>query len=258
MTIKVFHLNIYTGKYLDNIISYLNQNDFDIIQIQESATQSFGYAQKDIFREIKKTKGYEGFYLPTLGLLNQKNKTTGCATFFKPDLNLVSKDFVWLRPYTQIETIEQFLTADPPDVIENQGRAAISLQFDFGNIKINFVNTHLVWSQKANDTQKKLDAGKQLFDYVRNLKNDFVLTGDFNVDKNSQIIKWFSSISRNLVSKNGITNTLNPRLHRAKHLFPQGLAADFAFATSGLVVENFKVVVDDLSDHLGLSFDIKI
>lgn len=256
MTVKVLQLNIFTGKYLDNIVSFLNQNDFDIIQMQEVASIGFGYAKKNCFEEIKNILDYEGVYEPSTKLAVNKNAFFGCATFFKKKLNLIKTDILWMKEPVDIRDNEQLISAKPPEAIENLGRNAIILTFEINKKKISFVNTHLTWGPHGNDTPVKLEVGKILFDYVRNLNNEFVLTGDFNVDKNSQIVKWFNSIGRNLIEENGVTNTLNPRLHRAKELFPPGLGVDFAFISNGLNVQNFKIIEEDLSDHLGLSFDL--
>lgn len=258
MKIKTFQLNIYTGKYLDKIIDFLNNNDFDIIQMQEVASNGFGYANKDCFEEIKNTNNYQGVFQPTLGLKTDNKKVTGCATFYKKNLNLIKKDILWLKPFSQIEKLDQFITADPPNLIENQGRGAICLKFKFEGKKINFINSHLAWSASPNDTPIKLEVGKKLFDYSKTISDPFVLTGDFNVNESSQIVKWFSSISKNLIDENGVNNTLNPRLHRAKHLFPKGLAVDFAFVSSSLKTKNFKLIENDLSDHFGFTFELDI
>jgi endonuclease/exonuclease/phosphatase family metal-dependent hydrolase len=157
----------------------------------------------------------------------------------------------FLKPY--LEKGEEFI---PP---QDMPRAVLTTIFSFAGKEISFLNCHLAWGPHSKDEPHKVEQGKKLSEYVKSLTTPFVLTGDFNVDKDSQIVQWLEVVGENLVTKNGITNTLNPHTHAAKQLFPPGLGVDFAFVSKNISVTDFHLVdTPDLSDHLGLSLTIDV
>lgn len=91
-----------------------------------------------------------------------------------------------------------------------------------------------------------------LVEYMKNVPRPFILSGDFNLTSDSQTIQQLNNLATNLTLDNHVTNTLNAHTHKAKHLFPPGLAVDYIYTSKDVVVEKFAVVEEDLSDHLGL------
>ena len=67
-------------------------------------------------------------------------------------------------------------------------------------------------------------------------------------------------MATNLIVKNKVTNTLNPRVHYArKKLFPPGLAVDYIYISKHFKQKKFKVLKNlDLSDHFGLESELEL
>lgn len=260
MILKILQLNIYGGKYLDNVINFLKNNDFDIIHLQEAATGKLNSDNKNSFEEIKNALDYNGIFAASSELIDDKNSLYGNATLYKKNLKIVKTNSIFLKNYSKWGDLGERFDTDPSHIplIENQGRVVVSVLFDFNGQQIEFLNTHLAWSESPTDTPEKLRQAKLLIDYLKKLKNPFVLTGDFNVDASSNIVKSINKIARNITEENNITNTLNPRLHRIKQLFPKGLAVDFVYITHSLKVNDFKLIEEDLSDHLGCFLEIDL
>ncbi len=97
-----------------------------------------------------------------------------------------------------------------------------------------------------------------MVDYLKQVQPPFILTGDFNVRPDTQLIKNFDTLARNLTSEHKITNTLNAQTHRAVEIFPPGIAVDYIYITDDIKVNKFEVIAETLSDHLGLQAELEI
>lgn len=270
MTLKLLQLNIFQGKYIDRIIEFVNQNDFDILNFQEISGGEFskggvntytdGNASRninnetigiDVFEELENNlPNYKGVSVITDNLVSDKKSYQGNATFYK-NLELLDQETVRLQPYLQYETTK----IDPATL----PRAAIILTLKSGDQQFKVVNTHLAWGPNSKDEPYKLNQAKILFDKVKQIQEPFVLSGDFNLDPESQVVKWFGSIAKDLASEQKITNTLNPRIHAIEHLFPEGLAVDYIFVSEQIKVKKFRLIGEvDLSDHFGLLLEFEL
>lgn len=269
MTLKLLHLNIFQGKFLPQIIDFVKAHDFDILQFQEVSGGSMSKggmwtgAREDMttanpetvgidcFATIKKELGYEGVLNVTTAKRHDANSYIGNATFFKKSIKLVDTRTIFLQPYAE--------QGDTPIPSKELPRSALITTFLLSGKEIPFINCHLAWGPDHKDEPYKLVQAKKLYEYLQNLHSSFILTGDFNVDKQSKIVSWFNTLAVNLVTQHDITNTLNPNIHAAKILFPIGLGVDFAYATKDITVTDFHLVdTPDLSDHLGLSMTLEV
>lgn len=247
MTISLLHLNTFFGTYLSQIISCVKNNNFDLLHFQEVAFGDLCPENKNCFEEFKKL-GFEGEYAISTKSEDQK-KGFGNATLFKNSLKLIDSHVVWLKPYMNVPHFEKSYAPYQP-------RNALVLQLEKEGKQFYSVNTHLAWGPTPKDEDYKLHQSNILISYLKTLKKPFILSGDFNVVKDTQVVKHFDELGVNL-AKN-ITNTLNPRIHPAKHLFPPGLAVDYIYVSNGVAVKSFEVLVEDVSDHLGLKSTVEI
>lgn len=254
MFFRFFHLNIEGGRKLDDVISYILKNDFDIIQLQEVAG---GYFSKDRdpdnFIKLQESLGYHASLTKTWYMQNQPGSYFGNATFFKPLLSKIDKKVIWLKPFKEVDSYN----TEDPEFIKSLPRNALALKFLLDKKSVWFVNTHLAWGPNPKDEPYKVDQARILYNFLKELDSPFLLSGDFNVTNESQIVKMIDDLAVNHSVRAGLTNTLNPHLHRAKELFPQGHAVDYIYTSPDLVAENFMLVdIPDLSDHFALRIDI--
>lgn len=246
MQFKLLNLNIYGGKYYDNIVSFVRTSDFDILCFQELKAGTLGFTRTNILEQLKKDLKMEAEFAFTTNLVGDKSSYDGNAIFYKNGLKTRNRQIVQLYPFLEVLPNQTIFNSYP--------RNALSLDFLIDNTTFSVINTQLAWNIKPEETRAQLAVGQKLFEFVKNFKNDYVLAGDFNLESDSHTVSQFGKVGRNLTQENGLTNTLNPRTHRAKEIFPKGLAVDFIFTTSNIRVEEFKLVdTPDLSDHFGLS-----
>lgn len=257
MQLRILQLNVNGLNWQDNLASYLKTMSFDILNFQEivgkDTTAGNISCSFDNVEALQKMLGPH--YRPYLAKNNEITSSPtayfGIATFINTALPVISHENIYLYKRN---------TPYPSDSqkFDEMTRSILALQIATDTTPLWLLQTHFTWSPTPEDTSRKLDAGKKLIEFVSSLKKPFVFTGDMNVDNNSAIIKNLEKYARNLLKEHNVTNTLNPRLHSATHLFPKGLAVDYIFTSPTIRVENFAVLDEDLSDHFALTATIEV
>lgn len=268
MKLKILQLNVWHGAFIDEIASFVKENDIDILHFQEVTGGKLATGGKyhlaeakphntknigiDSFIEFKKRLSYEGELAVAWRLKNQPNSYFGVATLFKPNIEILEKKIIWQKPYKENDDyIKRDFAEDSKNSLALRMRSEDKIFWS--------INTHLAWGPDPKDEPYKLDQAKKLYDFVASLKELFILSGDFNLDPSSKVVDWFSKISRNLTIENGVLNTLNPRTHHVKRIFPLGITVDYIFVEPKIEVINFELIDKlDLSDHFGLLTEIEV
>lgn len=251
MNFKFLQMNIYLGKWMEKVIEYVQKEDFDLICFQEVSGGRVSFNRDNIFQKMIDL-GYDGELGVNWRIKGHYGSFEGNGTFFKKDFTLLEKTIVWLNDYGEIEDPDNRESRDDP-------KAALSVLIEKEGVKLRVVNAHLAWTPDAEDSPEKIRQAEIFRDYLKTIKKPYIIAGDFNVEKHTQVVKMIEDIgARNLTSENKVVNTLNSRLHKAPHLFPPGLAVDYILISDDIQAENFKVLDMDLSDHLGLRMDVDI
>ena len=255
MTYSLLDLNILKGKYLDDIINFVNKNRFDICTFQEvTGGIASDDGHTDCFQTLSNSLDLKGELIISFRLKNDSNSYFGNATFFSRKLILAQKELLMLKPYALVDNL-------PNGDLRwgNNPYSALFLKMRSGNNLFYVVNTHGAWSPIAKDTPEKVRQAKILYQKLRQIKHPFVLTGDFNTVKHTAVIDLYKKLSVNLTEKFAINNTLNSRLHYSRKIVPEGLAVDHIFVSPGIRVKKFTVLSDlDLSDHLPLTLEFEV
>ena len=243
--------------YWNKLSNFLSTHDFDVIQFQEV----FGNhtvvgnlnTQIDCFEELKKL--LKNTHKGELTIMQRYESNPAAylanATFYKKEFTLTDINQLTLhknpRPFPKV-----------PSGFESVGRNLLHLELTIHDKNISFLNAHLAWAKTPKEEPHQTKQGKILLNYLKSVPAPFVFTGDFNLDPNQPLIKKLNKFAKNLTTKNNVMTTLNPNTHRAKMLFPPGVAVDYIFVTPDLTVKHFEIIHEDLSDHLGLVVTIEI
>lgn len=264
-SMKLLQLNIECGKRLEEIAELIISSDYDIICMQEMSgggrfqmvhresreVDLDKYPSKDTFVELqRRLPGWKGELVKSFSGKTGEDYL-GNAIFYKPSLSLKSRNVVWMGEPTTLEVTDLDTNKFP--------YTALALEFTTPDQQTLHVMTghFLVWGRPY-DSDVTIKNAKKVYDYVATLKDPFILTGDFNVDARSITCVQFENISRNLVRMLDIRNTLNPRLHRVKALFPEGIACDQIFVSPQIATAGFRLRQEDISDHFGLELEFEI
>lgn len=250
MRVRVLQLNIFMGKWLDEVIKYVKKENFDILIFQEVSGGRVSFHRDNTFQKIIDL-GYDGELLANWRVKGFHGSFFGNATFFKRSFTLLERTEIWLKSYRDIEDPDNRESRDDP-------KAPLSLLLEKNGIQLRVVNAHLAWNPTPNDTKEKIRQAKIFYNYLKTIDAPFIITGDFNVEKDTQVVKMIDKIGRNLAREHNVINTLNSRKHKAPHLFPPGLAVDYAYVSDDIRVEKFEVLDMDLSDHLGIYLELVI
>lgn len=257
MIISLLQLNINSDNYWNKLITYLTSNDFDILHLQEltgkDTINGIFHSKHETFTELQKIlkEKYKGELSISQRYSSSPDSYLGNAIFYKNSFSLSEKKEIQLYSYGG---------PFPSDAttFEKVGRSLLHLKLTKGGKEISFLNTHFAWAPTPKEEPHQTKQGEILLNYLRNIQEPFVLTGDFNLDPEQPLINKLSNLATNLTKLYRITNTLNPQNHRVKELFPPGIACDYIFTSPKIKVEDFSVVEEDLSDHLGLTAEIEI
>lgn len=249
MSVKLLQLNIEGGRKLEEVIRFIKKERFDIVQLQEVSGGSFSRVGYDNWEALRGALGYQGDLIPNIRIAGSQESYSGIATLFRPSFGVDEKKVLWLHDFYELSSFDNTNV----ELIKNLPRCVLALRFPLGEAYVWFINVHLAWGPTPVDEPYKIEQGEKLISFVQSLKDPFVLSGDFNVTKESSIVSGLEQLGVNHASQHGVTNTLNPTLHRVQKLFPAGLGVDFLFTSPDLQTSGFSLVNSpDLSDHFGL------
>lgn len=247
MICRLLQLNIWHGKQIEKIISYIKKGNFDIVCLQEVAAGYFAYRQINTYERLIHETGMTGQLVPYVSIAGEVVSYVGLATLFGKRLAMVGNHIVWMKRFEEVEKNE-------PLDFRRTPRCALATVVKENRKRLMVINTHLAWGPTPSDTVYKKNQAEKLYRWItKHTKDPVILAGDFNLNPHTTIVSKLSQLGVNLVTHNHITNTLNPRLHYAKNLFPSGLPVDYVIADRRLTIKKFFVEDRvDLSDHYGL------
>lgn len=253
MVIKLLQLNIFKGKFLDQIVQFVKKNDIDICQFQEVWGKWEGAKKFDSFEQIKRQIKFEGEIVKTVNPSSEPDTYFGNAIFFKPKFRLADKKIVWLKDFNpEMELIPGVSLIRIP-------RAALALLFEANGKLFYAINTHLTRTESPIDDPQKLLEAQKLVDFVRELDKEYILSGDFNVKADTEIVKKFDQLGRNLTTEYNIEYTLNPKIHYLnKEIILKKLAVDFIYISKNISLKKFELITQNLSDHYGLFIEFEV
>lgn len=173
---------------------------------------------------------FNGFFRPHYG------DHYGLAMFVKKNLNLLEEGDVFV--YKDRDFV-------PTGDVGNHAR---NIQYaNIGNDDglVTIINFHGLWNGKGKtDTEDRIIQSKNIIGYISRISNPVVLCGDFNLLPETESLKLFEEAGlRNLIKEFDIKST-RTSLYKKEHRF-----ADYAFISPEIVVKDFKVLPDEVSDH---------
>ncbi|HKN29889.1 MAG TPA: endonuclease/exonuclease/phosphatase family protein [Roseiarcus sp.] len=138
----------------------------------------------------------------------------------------------------------------------NLGLHARNLQFvtvDGPLGPLSVLNFHGLWNGLCKgDSGVRIAQSRRILDFLAGRREPFVLCGDFNLLPGAESLRMLESAGlRNLVAEFGVTSTRTSFYPRPERF------ADYVLVSGGVVVRDFRVLPDEVSDHapLLLEFD---
>jgi endonuclease/exonuclease/phosphatase family metal-dependent hydrolase len=140
----------------------------------------------------------------------------------------------------------------PPDDVGHHARNVQHITIEHNGRQLHVLNFHGLWNgQGKGDSEDRLAQSEKIISFCKNLTGEIVLMGDFNLLPETKSITLLEEFGlKNLIKEFGITST------RTSHYTKSEKFADYAFVSKGLVVKDFKVLPDEVSDHAPLYLEI--
>ncbi|MEK7497400.1 MAG: endonuclease/exonuclease/phosphatase family protein [Patescibacteria group bacterium] len=245
MNVKIVNLNTWKGgNLLNKMLLFLKKEKPDILTLQE------------IYRGLKNNSN------PKYKSLEIIQKTTGLKylyfsaayTTLKPDGKVEHGNAILSRwPIVHSKTIfydiqytENF--TEPEKDFSTCPRTLQYIEILANGTKLNIFNTHGIWFPNNKDNKRRLNMGKIIVNEI-NGKQRVVLTGDFNVDRNTATMKYIQKelvdvFDGKLQTSFNMKQKFNPVL--------SNLVIDGIYVTPNIKVLKATCPNVNVSDHLPL------
>ncbi len=163
----------------------------------------------------------------------------GSAIFIKKEFGIVEEGEIFVHGKKEDSW-------DLQDVNHARNIQYITIQTPKGLRTI--VNFHGLWNgQGKSDTAERLLQSDNIANFLKTLSHPYVLCGDFNLLPETESLKKLENLGlRNLIKEFAITST------RSSHYQKPLKFADYTLVTSEITVKDFKVLPDEVSDHLAM------
>ncbi len=253
MKLKIITLNLFEGGVLmDNILSFLNRENADIIFLQEA------YNSKDKNQPIN---------FQTLTILKQNFpdyyfKFAPEGREILPNLKVEFGNLILSR--IKITSHEAIFFDVPYDSNFNKSQKNGDFSFDPQNLQkakitighktITLLNIHGIWGFDGLDNPRRLKMGSKIINSFKNEKN-IILGGDFNLIPQTKTIARIEKYLVNIF-KNELKTTFNMKYKTIPGY--NTAVVDMLFVSPQLKVVNHYCPSDDVSDHRPLVAMVQI
>jgi endonuclease/exonuclease/phosphatase family metal-dependent hydrolase len=251
---KLISLNTWGGRAgKKNLLNFFDKyRDVDIFCLQEIWAAPYEDLEYDSVSGFSIDDDYAKFYVQEI-----VDWLTTHTAYFRPQyfdywglMILIKKDI------DVISEGELFVHKEKDYIPEDIGLFARNIQFTTiatpnGNRSI--INFHGLWNGKGKgDSEDRLLQSDRIIDFVKTLANPYIIAGDFNLLPDTQSIKKFEDLGlNNLIKEYNITST------RTSFYTKPEKFADYVFTSKDIIIKDFKVLPDEVSDHSALYLEFE-
>lgn len=257
---KLLCLNIWGGKTGEKLLEFIEKNskDTDIFCFQEMFTSDRetltpNGSKANILDDIKNVlNDFNYYFSPTYHNRDFQDVVSyplsqGPATFWKKSLHLKEKGEIFTH------NSENDVRFFEPDHIPNPPRNFQYFIFD----KFLVINVHGFWNPAPKtDTPERLKQSQMILDFVKKYDTKKIICGDFNLRIDSKSLKMFEDNGFINLVKESNYQTTRSTLYDIKWRL-NDLFADYMIVSKNIKVNDFKVLEDEVSDHLTLTLNFE-
>jgi len=248
-------INIYKGKFLEQLLDYIKKVDPDICAMQEVSageTNSFKDKKVDLFELITRKTGYNGVFHADVAIASDPSALFGNAVF--STYPILKSHVVKLKTFRPLTLFE--FRNNPGNIWAKLPRHMLDVLIDFDGKPIHAISVHGRRVAPPVDSPESTRQAQVMADYLKSLGNaPFIVGGDFNMPPGSEVIKIVSAVSNNLMIGSGASQTLNPKVHV---LGEKGYLVDFIFTSKHFKKISLDVPQVTVSDHLPVVAELEI
>ena len=251
---KIIQVNIYKGKYLEDLLEFLINENPDFISMQEVTSYGFNlYREKslNLFYLIRKKLKMNGVFNGDLKLKDNERSLFGNAVFSKYKISeskvVILKTF---RPVTLKE-----LDGVDGEMRTQINRHLLDAVIDFDGQTIHVMSWHGAWTAPPKDTAETLRQAQIVASYLKNLDEPFILGCDANNVLESKTVRLINKVAKNWMIGSGAGQTTHPTYHK---IVPRGFLVDYIFTSRHFKLKSLMVPQILVSDHLPVVAQLEI
>jgi endonuclease/exonuclease/phosphatase family metal-dependent hydrolase len=252
---KLISLNTWSGRGGNKALLdfFRKHNDVDIFCLQEVWEGGEDYAPKwstgidaidtKLVTNISHVlKDYNCFFRP------HYMDWYGLAIYAKKSLNIQEEGDIFV-----FKDREDAFKDDEGGTAINHARNLQYLNIETPKGLRTIANFHGLWNAKnKEDNEERFAQADNVSNFLKGVKNPHVLCGDFNLLPESKTFKQLEALGmKNLIKEFGVTST------RSSHYKKPVRFADYTLVSNGIKVNDFKVLPDEVSDHLAMYLDFE-
>jgi endonuclease/exonuclease/phosphatase family metal-dependent hydrolase len=253
---KLLTLNAWGGKLHKPLLEFIEKmaGDIDIFCFQEvfstlTDIEFSSGAKMNLYQDIAKIlKSYQGYHSPKskgydYGGYIGKDVDFGNAFFIKKDI-----------PVLSYEEIFDVISDKGYDWREHAIAGAQFITIERGKTPIAICNFHGAWIKGTHkkDTPERIEQSYQVKKILNAFPGEKILCGDFNLLPDGESMKILEKDMRDLIADYHITSTRSSLYKTSDVTF-----GDYVLVSRGITVAEFKVLPDEVSDHLALLVDFE-
>lgn len=258
---KLFNLNV--GVKIDNsdiVADLISRDSFDIVTLQETMRKLDENVNPlyDSCNIIKNKTNYENSFFGALWVAERHMKNGVVTKEFGGNTEqgnqtltsfpiLKSNNIFYYKEYSKFEDTTNFREVDHP-------RAFTDVIINAKGKDLQIINVHGTWNKDKIGNERSKIQTKAILDNVR-FDIPCIVVGDFNLLPDTTEIKQLSERLTNLIDKYNIKST---RPDFDDGLDTGNMVCDYIFVNDKVKVNNFFVIISDVSDHYPLVLDFEI
>jgi len=242
--VKLITLNIWGGQVYEPLIEFIKEQgkNVDIFCFQEvingikgEKTEVISNAPNaivDIYSQIQAVLSkFQGYFAPA-------QKEAGNAIFIRKNIQVAKEDNFF---------VYRFRDSYKDGKTETTGRNLQYIQFKVEGEQFTIANLHGLWAPGGKgDTPERIEQFKKVKEFLDDCEGGKILCGDFNLWLKTKSMAILEKEMKNLVKDYGFTST------RSSFYDKDDLFADYIMVSKDINVLDFKVLQDEVSDHLPL------
>lgn len=173
--------------------------------------------------------------------------------FFRPNYRDYFGLAVFVRKHFEVKTegelfVFKELGHEDPELIGKHARNIQYITINANGKALTVINFHGLWNgQGKTDSEDRILQSQKIAQFIAELKNPYILAGDFNLRPDTKSLKILKDMgTRNLIEDFRITSTRSSFYQKPEKF------ADYVLTSQEIEVLDFKVLPDEISDHLAL------
>jgi endonuclease/exonuclease/phosphatase family metal-dependent hydrolase len=247
MKFSLLTYNIWSGKYLDEVIKFLEDTDADVMCLQEVGVfNAYHEESKDVDMRIKLQVAFPDhnlLYAPVgKRMVEGKEESFGNAILTR-------------FPIAFTETHHLLHSLNWTENHEEQSRNVLEAELIIGDKSFTVVTGHLTYAPKFEDTDTQIKEAEKIVEVIKD-KSPLIFAGDYNSHSNTEVFRILKDVLPNEDAQLDNTFARHPFSYNGFNVDSLEYKIDHILGTKDVRITNAKVVDVPYSDHLPILAEI--